>query len=333
MLLNKQKGVSLLELMISLSIGVILLLALASVYLTASNTNKLRNANADLDDAARQIFDRLKYDLDLAGYIDIFDVDASGSKVAEKLVKLSDEGVQNMYGRIMDTSSASSTVPKTPIEEVTGRKGLVGTDNSLTITYQVLPVTTNTSANPVTLPTAVNANSSGWGLDCLSQNQGDKFITNKYIYENNTFKCEVVKRSGGTSSQPLVGENSVDSTTITQMTFRYLVTNPAEQTTDVNVYNSQSGLYVSDIKTADEVEASHLKWAGVTGVEVCMVVAGAPLQGSLENILENQPTLPVCTRKNDGTFADNITRPNDDDRLYQRYVKIFNVPNALYLSP
>ncbi|WP_072281589.1 PilW family protein [Rappaport israeli] len=332
MLLNKQKGATLLELMISLSIGVILLLTLASVYLTASNTNKLRNANADLDDAARQIFDRLKYDLDLAGYIDIFDADANGNKVAEKLVKLSDEGVQNMYGRIMDTSSASSIAPKTPIEEVTGRRGLVGTDNSLTITYQVLPVTTNTSANPVTLPTAVNANS-GWGLDCLSQDQGNKFITNKYIYENNTFICETVTKSGGIGSQPLVGEDSVDGTTITQMTFRYLVTNPAEKTTDVNVYNSQSGLYVSDIKTASEVEASLLKWAGVTGVEVCMVVAGAPLQGSLENILENQPTLPVCTRKNDGTFADNITRPNEDDRLYQRYVKIFNVPNALYLSP
>lgn len=71
--LKKQQGISLLELMVSLSIGLLLLLGLGSVYVVANKANKdneVLSANAE---TARQVFDRLNYDFKRAGFVDLYD--------------------------------------------------------------------------------------------------------------------------------------------------------------------------------------------------------------------------------------------------------------------
>lgn len=70
--LKLQKGLSLIELMISLAIGIILLLALASLIVTASRSSAQRTTSELLDEGARQVFSRLEKDLYHAGYVDAF---------------------------------------------------------------------------------------------------------------------------------------------------------------------------------------------------------------------------------------------------------------------
>ncbi|SUO94655.1 PilW family protein [Suttonella ornithocola] len=366
--ISKQLGISLLELMVSLAIGLILLLMLATVYVTSINTNKLRDTNAELDETARQVFERLEQDLNLAGYVDVFDtetvtrsvpdidpvtntpkVDATGKQImvdkqfviprAAQVAKPSDPVVQNMYGRLMKGSATTpASRPETPIGIVTKNSipnGLTGTDNTLTVTYQVKPI--EDKQKMASLKGAdTDSAESGWGLDCLSMSAEkssstldpafkSSFIRNEYSFNDKTFKC---------NTKPLVGNNADGDTAINEMRFRYLTT---QATTDAkaDMYDSQAGLYVDNIMSAADVATTNLGWTGVTGVEVCIVVGGSPLKGKLTQMAEMQKSIPSCARDaKTGDFVSDIARPNaNDKRLYRRYVKVLTIPNALYFTP
>ena len=69
---QRQQGISLLEVMISMLIGLILLIALVSLMITATNSSKQRATSELLDEQARQIFTRLENDLYRAGFVDSF---------------------------------------------------------------------------------------------------------------------------------------------------------------------------------------------------------------------------------------------------------------------
>ena len=61
--LNKQRGLSLIELMIAMGLGVLLLLGLVTVFMTANQSSKRRSISENLDETARQVISRLEYDL------------------------------------------------------------------------------------------------------------------------------------------------------------------------------------------------------------------------------------------------------------------------------
>lgn len=69
---KQQGGLSLLELLVSLSIGLILLLALASLMITANKSAQQRSTSEALDEQARQVFSLLETDLYRAGFLDPF---------------------------------------------------------------------------------------------------------------------------------------------------------------------------------------------------------------------------------------------------------------------
>ena len=66
-LIDRQRGTSLLEILVSLSIGLILLMVLASLMVVASNSSKQRSTSELLDETARQVFSRLETDLYRSG--------------------------------------------------------------------------------------------------------------------------------------------------------------------------------------------------------------------------------------------------------------------------
>lgn len=69
----RQRGVSLIEVMVSLTIGILLLLGLGSIYQVANQSSKTTQILAANAEAARQVFNRLEYDLKRAGFVDLYD--------------------------------------------------------------------------------------------------------------------------------------------------------------------------------------------------------------------------------------------------------------------
>ena len=81
-----------------------------------------------------------------------------------------------------------------------------------------------------------------------------------------------------------------------------------------------------------------MKWASVVGIEVCLIVAVEPTDGTRESAFSNiQDTVPTCARQNindtdaKAAFKPDTARNNDDSRYYKRYVQVISMPNSLYV--
>ena len=93
--LNKQRGLSLIELMIAMGLGVLLLLGLVTVFMTANQSSKRRSISENLDETARQVISRLEYDLHNAGYLDPF----SSAAAAKAAFDTEDPQILAIYAR------------------------------------------------------------------------------------------------------------------------------------------------------------------------------------------------------------------------------------------
>ncbi len=67
---NKQKGMTLLELIIAMSIGLILIIALATLMMASNRSSAQRTLTEMMDENARQLFNKLGNDITMAGYVD-----------------------------------------------------------------------------------------------------------------------------------------------------------------------------------------------------------------------------------------------------------------------
>lgn len=268
-----QKGISLMEIMVSLTLGIILLLALASVYVTANKLDKERSLNEALDESARQIFERLQQDLNMAGYVDAFDISEKsieavtfkrGVGAADNLEarkhyniigNINRVDMQAIYGRVKGWESGHTKIAiRTPFFVVFEKEAVEGKDDELTVRYQVK---TSSAANQGIkiggedtggiiysgLQETEDSKQSGIGTDCLGQKPEEKFVENIYKLNNGSFSC---KGNGVGKYQPIV-EN------VTELKFRYVITGYVAATNTnheddlSNVYSSQSGLYAREI--------------------------------------------------------------------------------------
>lgn len=327
-LTKKQFGVSLLELMVALAIGLILLLALSSVYITANQSNKTRSVEESLDEAARQIFERLQQDLNMAGFVDVFDKN-NGKNIAEEIAAIkTNDSVGVNLGRLTGTGKDlngdgkidDKDRPKSPFEAVFEVSALQGQDKDvsnpsdyLTIRYQSRKLDAASQASGL----------SNNAFDCNQQDVTAKYVENTYKLHGGSFVCQ----GNGGRQQPLVDD-------VDDLQFRYLVTEPLNVASDplysnATVYDSQSGLYVKTaLKTADDVGNTSLGAHGVTAVQVCVVVGTEPLIGRGNAVVgEFQPTIPRC----DGTTR--ARQAADGQKLYRQYTKVLSIPNALYFTP
>ena len=115
---DRQSGFSLLELMIALSIGLILLMALASLYINANRASGEAAFFAQMDQSAREVFYRLGSDASQAGYVDIMDEPAvnfadangtvcvaAGTRYDALLSNFRNAAVNNVYRRLLTANS------------------------------------------------------------------------------------------------------------------------------------------------------------------------------------------------------------------------------------
>ena len=340
-----QAGLSLIELLVSLAIGLVILTAIATAYLNVTNASRQREDQAQLNDPARNVLRMLRQNLMQAGYVDIFDLDAANNARAASLFQPGPGPEQLRLANMFIRDPATGTINAPLTQMFPGVTPVFGCDGSMNATtpngiattgavqgcgtasatrhtlqmaFQGVPLS---AANTTTSLLVANVNT-GDGLDCLQQSPPANVMTviNRFSVNGNAeLQCA---GSGAVAAQTLAEG-------IEEFVLRYQMPAAGVKANGLAAGGSQQR-YMS----ATEVAASNQGWAGVTAVEICIVSAtplarGAAAQGTVDL----QPTRPTCTRDNDGAFDDNIARAGNDRRLWKRYTSVVSVRNAVFASP
>ena len=374
--IKKQKGLSLIELMVAMGLGVLLLMALTTLFITANESSKRRSTSENLDEVARQVMERLNYDLHEAGYLDPF----SSASAAKSAFDLEDPHVLAIYARQKDNLTGNlkeaTTLGKFTNGKVVPLLGCNGefsgssrpsltelatcinttlqVRQSIQIGYQTVAPDNlknqeiknknKTAPSPSLASKGQEFDSlSGAGRDCIGRKVGDPngLVVNRYSVRIDngigSFGCSSSASTGSEAGGPWQG--IIEG--VEEMTFRYLITpannTPAGET--VNISESTSGREVLKYLSASKVEEEDLKWASVVGVEVCLIVAVEPMDGTKEaSFAKVQPSVPTCARQAgvnaitaEAPFSADKARAGGDSRLYKRYVQVISMPNSLYI--
>ena len=374
--LKKQKGLSLIELMLAMVLGVLLLMALTTLFITANESSKRRSTSENLDEVARQVMERLNYDLHEAGYLDPF----SSASAAKSAFDLEDPHVLAIYARQKDNLTGNlkeaTTLGKFTNGKVVPLLGCNGefsgssrpsltelatcinttpqVRQSIQIGYQTVAPDNlknqeiknknKTAPSPSLASKGQEFDSlSGAGRDCIGRKVGDPngLVVNRYSVriDNGIGSCGCSSSASTGSEAGGPWQGIIEG--VEEMTFRYLITpannTPAGET--VNISESTSGREVLKYLSASKVEEEDLKWASVVGVEVCLIVAVEPMDGTKEaSFAKVQPSVPTCARQAgvnaitaEAPFSADKARAGGDSRLYKRYVQVISMPNSLYI--
>lgn len=342
--------------MVSLAIGLIILTAIGTVYVSSNNVLRQREDQAQLNDPARIVMRLLRQNLMQAGYVDLFDLDAAGNSQAETLFDAKNVDLANMYVRDPAIGTIETPISRfyaglTPIFGCDGEmnntpQGITkvapplvpacGTANAtrhtLRIAYQGVPVTPANAGNSL-LPASGNT---GDGLDCLQQApaapgsadagtaDGDTLVINQFSLRDTDGVSQLACQGSGAAQTQDIAAG------VEEFILRYQVAAPGLAANEEAAGGSQSQ-YIS----ATEVTASPQGWAGVTAVEICIISAtdqvtrGAAASGTVAL----QPTRPTCQRSAVGGYQPNIARVAGDTRLWKRFTSVVSLRNAVFATP
>ena len=201
----REDGVTLIELLVALTIGLVILIAIGTAYLNSTNITRQRDNQSELNEPAHVILRLLQHDLSNAGYIDIFDfntIPGSSGTQATALFMPGNDVKLNLYQRIPQAlpldaplsqfspglmpifgcngvmNSTPNAIMNTAPPVVLACGSVDATRNSLQISYQAVPGTT---PNPIV--SLLPSNSvTGEGRDCNQQNvspAGAKLVVNR----------------------------------------------------------------------------------------------------------------------------------------------------------
>jgi prepilin-type N-terminal cleavage/methylation domain-containing protein len=347
----QQSGFSLVELLVALAIGLVILTAIGAAYLNSTNSLRQREDQAELNDPARIVMRLLRQNLNQAGYVDVFDLDATERTRANGLFQPGNPVLTNAFVRDPGVPGGISTPLSlffpglTPVFGCDG--AMVGNSqtlltngppmalacgipnpirNTLQIAYQGVPFT---PANPLNSLVPDNP-ATGDGRDCLQQAVpvgALPFIINRFSLsplpiaagESSELRCQ---GSGGLQPQPMAAG-------VEEFVLRYQMAAPGGAANPGAAGGGQAA-YIN----ATLVTASAQGWAGVTGVEVCMVSATPVARGAAApGTAELQPDRPTCLRGADGQFQLDIARAVGDTRLWKRFTTVVSLRNAVIATP
>jgi type IV pilus assembly protein PilW len=351
-----QSGVTLIELLISITIGLVILIAIGLAYVNSTNIMRQRENQAELNEPSRIVMRLLQHDLSVAGYVDIFDSldTTSSTPQASALFVPGNDSLLNLYRRAPEAAQLGTPFTQffpglTPIFGCDGAMNSTpyaistsaaapvlacgsanATSNTLQIAYQAAPGSTATAATSLQSPDA-----RGEGRDCNQQSltapvgtppaREAKFAINRYFVRANTsdgINELYCSGSGNAIEQPMVRG-------IEEFVIRYQTALPGTTATLTAAGSAQS-----QYASAATVTASALGWANVTAVEICIVSATAVTSGAAAaGTATLQASRPTCARAADGNFAANVTRVAGDARLWKRFTSVVTVRNAIYSTP
>lgn len=341
-----QRGVSLLELIVSLTLGMIILLGLISIYEVGSKSSRQADDIIDMNAKANLIMSRLGYDFDHAGYIDLLSPNPANPSQTNAQAIFTTQGLSDAYQGKLTSTGAAPTPPLMAITGVPGIYGCLGEmsgaqmagsagggsftplknlptcgapgdgrHQSLQVAYQITSAANADDTQSLRGPDTSNA--VGWDLDCLggrvdpSTNGG--FVSNRYSLDaDGDFRCSGSASNSG--AQTLVHD-------VQAFVVRYRITTPTAG-------NIKSGLETVRSVAANQIEDTALNplgLAGVTGVEVCLVLRS---HDRFPSVAKYQTSLPSCVAGANGQFE--RPRPAGDWYFYKRYVSSFALPNKIY---
>lgn len=342
---RNQSGISLIEVLISLAIGLIILTAIGTVYVSSNNIMRQREDQAQLNDPARIVMRLLRQNLMQAGYVDMFDLNAAGNTLADTLFNAANPDLSNMYVRDPGIGSISTPISRiyagltpifgcdgemnnTPLNIAQAPPPLVqscgaadASHQSLRIAYQGVPFT---AANPANSLVPVNVDT-GDGLDCLQQNPvAGALVINQYSLRDTNGVSQLACRGSGNAAIQDIAPG------VEEFVLRYQMAAPGNAANATAAGGSQSQ-YIS----ATEVSASAQGWAAVTAVEVCIISATDQVNNgpSAQGTVDLQPTRPTCQRNAIGGYQDNIARVAGDRRLWKRFTSVVSLRNAVFATP
>lgn len=341
---RRHAGFSLIELMTSITIGALILVAISVVFQVSSNLQRQREDADELNLPLKQAVDLLRLNISQAGYVDLFD-QANGRHLAASLIDPLHSVQANLFVRVPGSASAPVSAPLqqffpglTPVYGCDGAmldepKSIVDagppaalgcgdaspTRHTLQLAYQAVPVTPGAAGR--SLPVADMAR--GDGMDCAQQEVKTPtgiVINRFYVGVGNSVATLYCKGPANTQTQPVTRG-------VEEFVLRYQVSQPGAP-------GAAAGGAKSRYLSASQVSADSVGWAGVTAIEVCMVAATPKTRGAAATgTAQLQPTRPTCTRDSDGAFNANVPRAASDTRLWQRVVRVFSVRNAVFATP
>ena len=347
---QRQTGMTLIEVLVALTIGLVILIAIGTAYLNSTNLARQRENQSELNEPASIVTRLLKHDLSLAGYVDIFDLDNAGQLQAGALFNPGNAKLSNLYQRVPEATPLEAPLTQffPGLLPVFGCDGaMAGTPNaimnagtaapacgaasatqqSLQIAFQAAPSAT---ANPVRSLLPPNA-ATGEGRDCNQQSiapAGAKIIINRYFIQTSTDNINELYCAGSGNNVPQPLARGVE-----EFVLRYQTAQPGVAPALGNTSPAAGGAQ-SQYVNAATVEASALGWANVSAVEVCMVSATAITSGgAATGTAALQPVRPTCQRDANGNFNADVARLAGDTRLWKRFTSVTTLRNAIYSTP
>jgi type IV pilus assembly protein PilW len=359
---EQMHGMSLIEIMVSLTIGMVVLIAIGFAFVNSTNLNRQRDGQSELNEPARVVLRQLRNSIGSAGYVDIFDVGGGNGYQAQSLFSVAtNTNVANVFQRVPTGGTALAT----PLSQIVpGLLPIFGCEGAMNGSPNAIATSSPTTLLPVTLGcgaadpishtlqvafqgvpslTAVNAPRSllpdnattGDGRDCLQQTPPGKFIINKFFIKLNAkdgVKELMCEGSGSTSAQAIARG-------VEELVLRYAVTAPGAAAPAGSVppstgdnparYLSANGVTLDPTNVPVGVG-----WPGVTAVEVCFIFATPQYAGSAANDVSILQTVrPTCTRTAAGAFDPDIARVAGDRRLWKRFTAILAVRNSAFSTP
>lgn len=347
---------TLIEVLVALTIGLVILIAIGTSYLNSANLARQRENQSELNEPATLVMRMLQHDLSLAGYVDIFDWDPTGQPQASSLFNPGDTKLMNLYQRVPEATTLEAPLTQffPGVMPVFGCDGaMAGTPNAIVVAGTVVPTCGAASATQQSLQMAFQAVPSssvipnpiksllppdantGEGRDCNQQGApnnasvpGRKFIINRYFIQTSTDNINELycAGSGNSTQQPLARG-------VEEFVLRYQTAQPGVAAALGNTAPAAGGAQ-SQYINATAVAASALGWANVSAVEVCMVSATATTSGSAAiGTAALQPLRPTCRRDNKGNFIADVARAAGDNRLWKRFTSVTTLRNAIYSTP
>lgn len=291
---TKQRGLTLIEILISMTLGLIILLAIAQVFVSGYRMNQRTQLQSNIDYLATVINDRFQREFTNAGYVDFFAGEhATTLSQSLKILKRSSQQngitfLQNSSGGLMPVfgcdgafGEGSSSIPNTTnalygsTQIEVARANLANkkseqfvypacdnsapTANSFQVAYQALAYSTNGDARYAPSLSTEKHAETGRGFDCLGQppRAGDHFIVNQYFLEDVDINGRPVKSlfcRGSGADDAQVLVNGVE-----ELVVNYLITANDDEKTAAGQSGQAGWFYSSGDRARAYVNATEME--------------------------------------------------------------------------
>jgi type IV pilus assembly protein PilW len=343
--IRTQKGLTLIELLVSITVGLIILGVIASAYLVARQGGRTQDQAAQNAEVARVALELMRRQIQQAGYIDLLDTDPTtpGARTLSNLLSGGDAAKKALYERFPRpaTNSPMQTLYVAhPNAGIAGARPMLGCDGNfngnleawacagaVSATRQSIQIAYQASSNAGATPPlgstaqAINA-ATALGLDCAQQTPAGNapVVINRFFLAQSDGRSNLMcLGNGNRTPQPVLAG-------VEELTFRYQIGSAAS--------NTAAGAFSESYLSATQVAASTAGWPSVTGVEVCMIVATEPGRTAQAVGQAGNQLVPTCERDANGALLANRTVTGAQAaRIYRRVISTISVRNAIYALP